>query len=543
LVEVLPFGVAYHHGGLPTDLLEALEEALRIGTLGWMVATSTLTEGVNLPVRTVVIAETRYDGQPVEAQLRGARLVNAMGRAGRATQESEGWVVLCRNAAPASSDFSLLTPDDDQLRVKSQLGSEDALRDLAAFEDEARAMEDAVFRHVGEHVRGFIAYTWFVLASEGANSEEEVDDLLTTSLSRLFGFMQLDPPTRKRWRAVAAAAGSTFIHTDPERRAAWSKTGTSIGTARKLDEFTDRVVAKLAALADTVDPRDPYDALSIIDGTGFLADVFALPESPRAWGFRAYASANLVQYVAPRELAADWLGGLSLPELANKHLADISKVDVRVEQMVDVVTELFEHFLSWMLGVLVDAVNLHLVQAGEHQLLCPDLPLYIRYGVDSSAEITLATAGVRSRRLLHAVSTAATEAGRQAELEDWLSSMSIADWRERFAATTVDIFDLLDFTRAKSGTLLPDLLETGRAELVVEPTGEAHAETATSVRLEVVAEDPLPQRLGLFDSRGDLIAVVPPRDHGSVSGILDTGLPLTIQLQGALLSLALLDDL
>jgi len=38
---------------------------------------------VNLPVRTVIIYDQTYQGQPDDARLRGARLVNAMGRAGR----------------------------------------------------------------------------------------------------------------------------------------------------------------------------------------------------------------------------------------------------------------------------------------------------------------------------------------------------------------------------------------------------------------------------------------------------------------------------
>ena len=121
-----------------------------------MVATSTLTEGVNLPVRTVVIAETRYDGQPVDAQLRGARLVNAIGRAGRATRESEGWIVLCRQAPEADSDFDLLKPGDDQLEVRSRLATEQALDELAEFEDAMRARVDAVFERAGEDVRSFI---------------------------------------------------------------------------------------------------------------------------------------------------------------------------------------------------------------------------------------------------------------------------------------------------------------------------------------------------------------------------------------------------
>ena len=100
LVGVLRKGVVYHHAALPADILETIESGIREDQIRFIASTTSLTEGVNLPVRTVILAETNYDGQPVEALLRGARLLSAMGRAGRACKECEGWVVLVRPQTP-----------------------------------------------------------------------------------------------------------------------------------------------------------------------------------------------------------------------------------------------------------------------------------------------------------------------------------------------------------------------------------------------------------------------------------------------------------
>ena len=105
LVAVLPHGVGFHHAGLPIEVLEALEQAVRDDTLPYLTCTSTLTDGVNLPVRTVIIYDQTYEGQDEDARLRGARLVNAMGRAGRAGKETEGWIVLVRAAEPTEARF------------------------------------------------------------------------------------------------------------------------------------------------------------------------------------------------------------------------------------------------------------------------------------------------------------------------------------------------------------------------------------------------------------------------------------------------------
>ena len=103
LVAVLPHGVGFHHAGLPIEVLEALEQAVRDDSLPYLTCTSTLTDGVNLPVRTVIIYDQTYQGQDEDARLRGARLVNAMGRAGRAGKETEGWIVLVRAAEPTEA--------------------------------------------------------------------------------------------------------------------------------------------------------------------------------------------------------------------------------------------------------------------------------------------------------------------------------------------------------------------------------------------------------------------------------------------------------
>ena len=124
LVAVLPHGVGFHHAGLPIEVLEALEQAVRDDTLPYLTCTSTLTDGVNLPVRTVIVYDQTYEGQDEDARLRGARLVNAMGRAGRAGKETEGWIVLVRAAEPTEADFRDLNPDAEALAVTSSLTTE-----------------------------------------------------------------------------------------------------------------------------------------------------------------------------------------------------------------------------------------------------------------------------------------------------------------------------------------------------------------------------------------------------------------------------------
>ena len=121
LIRTLRHGVGFHHAGLPTEVQETLEQAVRDDILPYLTCTSTLTDGINLPVRTVVIYDQgAYEGQPEDVRLRGARLVNAIGRAGRAGKETEGWIVLTRPPlrANATSPTSTRTPAPSRSRPR-----------------------------------------------------------------------------------------------------------------------------------------------------------------------------------------------------------------------------------------------------------------------------------------------------------------------------------------------------------------------------------------------------------------------------------------
>jgi hypothetical protein len=91
LAEMVLHAVAFHYGKMPTLLREALEEAFRESRLRYLVCTTTLFQGVNLPARSVFInTPTRGRGTALDA----AHLWNFAGRAGRLGNDLVGNVFL-----------------------------------------------------------------------------------------------------------------------------------------------------------------------------------------------------------------------------------------------------------------------------------------------------------------------------------------------------------------------------------------------------------------------------------------------------------------
>ncbi len=86
-------GILFHHGHLPQFLRELVEDYLRKEWVKYFVCTNTIAEGVNFPIKTLVVNSCRrHDGEQIRP-LKIRDLKNLFGRTGRAGQETEGVVI------------------------------------------------------------------------------------------------------------------------------------------------------------------------------------------------------------------------------------------------------------------------------------------------------------------------------------------------------------------------------------------------------------------------------------------------------------------
>jgi Helicase conserved C-terminal domain len=90
-VECIKRGVAFHYSNIPTQLRRAIENAVSNGDVDYLVCTSTLLQGVNLPVRNIFMcAPERGATKPLES----TDFWNLAGRAGRLRREFQGNIFL-----------------------------------------------------------------------------------------------------------------------------------------------------------------------------------------------------------------------------------------------------------------------------------------------------------------------------------------------------------------------------------------------------------------------------------------------------------------
>ncbi len=92
LSKFIKSGFAIHHASLPQDIREVIEIGYSQGYIKLLICNSTLAEGVNFPIKTLVLGDIRHpviNGRLMEKET----LLNVIGRTGRAGKQTYGLVI------------------------------------------------------------------------------------------------------------------------------------------------------------------------------------------------------------------------------------------------------------------------------------------------------------------------------------------------------------------------------------------------------------------------------------------------------------------
>lgn len=90
-------GILAHHGNTPEGLRLSVEHAMKEGHARFVICTSTLAQGVNFPIRYLIVSATQQGKEKIKVR----DFHNLMGRAGRAGMHTEGSVIF---SAPSIYD-------------------------------------------------------------------------------------------------------------------------------------------------------------------------------------------------------------------------------------------------------------------------------------------------------------------------------------------------------------------------------------------------------------------------------------------------------
>ena len=373
LATALRQGVAFHHAGLPPDVRSLVETLLARGQVKIVTGTSTLAQGVNFPLASVIIETLKVPqgrGQKYRA-LQYSEFWNIAGRAGRALKDRVGTVIWPSDGPKSDKEFSEFL-EGEAANVVSALA-----RVLASVADVPTDYGLDIVRRQPV-LSDFLQYLAHALRVGGfAQASAEIEDILRASLV----FYRL----RQDDRDLA------------EQLVRWSRRFLEANRDRGLLDVADATGLSLpsvgllsgSAPAEMNDPEfwRPDNLFgpnldSLTSAIEILAEVpeFSLGLTDEPGGLNAGRVAGILR---------DWVTGASLPELADTW----SPSPDTAESLRHIGRYLFRELtgqMPWGLGAL-QLLTVGSVDLSEESRRIPAMAYY---GVKSRGAVAMRMVGV-----------------------------------------------------------------------------------------------------------------------------------------------------
>ena len=191
LIDCLKYGICYHNSGLSSLVKETLEELVRNNKIKIIFATTTLAQGMNFPINTVIFDTVKIRGK---GELSNAEFWNIAGRAGRAYKDKEGYVILSyANSQKETKEKVKKYIQSDLENIISSLNSFFSGNNTISFDyNVLKQTENAPILNLLQYINHIlkISYNYNISPSDVAKIRGILtDSYLYHSLSRQEGFI------------------------------------------------------------------------------------------------------------------------------------------------------------------------------------------------------------------------------------------------------------------------------------------------------------------------------------------------------------------
>jgi len=289
-------GIFSHHGNTPHGIRLAVEHAMRDDLVRFVVCTSTLAQGVNLPIRYLIVTSV-YQGME---RIKVRDFHNLIGRAGRAGMHTEGSILFAdpvifdkrkarndkwrwdqvkellepRNSEPCISNllsiFDPIRSDDEKYTItmealdfaKAYIDDPDEVAKLAAGiaarHGDKKFSRDGAERQIAWRISLICAVESFLLShwdeSENGLSEADVTRLAEGTLAFFLADDQKKEHIRELFQLLAGNISANI--TDPARRKIYGRTLYGIQDAQAIEGWVQTNADSLLTIVDETDALD-----------------------------------------------------------------------------------------------------------------------------------------------------------------------------------------------------------------------------------------------------------------------------------------------
>lgn len=290
-------GVFVHHGTTPHGLRLSIEYAMQQGRINFVACTSTLAQGVNLPIRYLIVSGIHQGAEKIKVR----DFQNLVGRAGRSGMHTEGLVIFSdpkvydkrlqrTESWKFNSSVELLSPDRSENTTSSLLGllgplrssdgkavlqlTADALcrlflsdegmwlpwaNEIVRLNPQFKFDAKALVAELRSRRRLIFALESYLMANRGTSSFDEfksaAEKLATSTLAYHLASDELKPAVRTLFSSVAEYLQQQEPNT--EKQATYSKTLLGVKSAKAVEQW---VIANHESLL-TLDSNENWLAI------------------------------------------------------------------------------------------------------------------------------------------------------------------------------------------------------------------------------------------------------------------------------------------
>ncbi len=407
-------GILCHNADLHSDVRLPLERLMRADKPLVIIATSTLGQGVNLGVSTVIFSTLRQ----ARSEISSRDFWNIAGRAGRAFVDHEGKILVAMETAGKSQ--RTVAAEARAIRRKyfdkekidhAKSGIMLLIKELIDVADDNDIDFDLLLELIAENRTEEIGEQ----AHEIDAKLDWIDDTLLTlqtlnnptgeidlSWSESFFAGSLASIQAENERSISADQVSEFLGARikgiigkvGEDRDTWNmiaRSGLPLNTDLIIEERLDTIIGLVQGtfLRDFSNVQTKIDLLAALET--LLQDLPVLVEN-----------GSIVQSASKDEIRSKWLVGIPLSEI------------LPLENATTIITKLYTFNLPWILNGI--AKKMRVLELDEEAERIEELSILVEAGLPSLKKVKIYQAGIRSR-------SAADELGEQFEDDDWDKSV------------------------------------------------------------------------------------------------------------------------
>nr|WP_208676705.1 helicase-related protein [Synechococcus elongatus]AZB72446.1 hypothetical protein DOP62_06675 [Synechococcus elongatus PCC 11801] len=390
LTQALHYRVGLHYGPLPDPVRQAIEEEFRDNRLRILVSTNTLGQGVNLPVKTVIIhslerrwSESTNDGEPViySNSLRKRDFWNICGRAGRAGKETEGQVVFVK----------ITSHDEELIREYQNQGNLEEV-DSGLF----KILQALVERRISQNdLIGYLdSHLLALLAEEAVDTQDEanISSFLDTSL---VGVQANRKQVEKTPLASAMRTASAWILDQVEDeglRKVFAATGLRVSSCQAIEANINQYFEEIRSELENIENVEYVENTRFRNSDFFIQVAFiacqSLPEMRLL---------HTIDYHGPEgdefSLIRSWVNGAPIRELRN-NLWDPDKEEDFSRYLADRITYKLPWGINGFLSILAFKLGREYT---DLPVIWQHLPSMVKFGVNSIFSCWASSLGITSR--------------------------------------------------------------------------------------------------------------------------------------------------